>query len=108
MKPTTFARLLAYSEMAVGVALLAPMVPSTVAGGCADRVRCQPHGNVLQDPLHDPGRRHRSQPEGTALAKDIWLVGAGLTLLSQGIAGAAKSNAKALSKSLRKAAPFTD
>jgi hypothetical protein len=48
----------------------------------------------------------RPSKEGTAVAKDIWLVGAGLTLLSQGLAGAAKSEAKAVKKSIRKASPL--
>ena len=38
--------------------------------------------------------------------KDVWLVGAGLTLLSQGIAGTVKSDAKALKKGIRKASPL--
>lgn len=32
MKPNSFAQLLSYSEIALGAALLAPMVPATVAG----------------------------------------------------------------------------
>ena len=103
MKPTTFARLLAYSEMAVGVALLAPMVPSTVAGAALTGFGASLLGMYFKTPSMTRDDGIRPSQEGTALAKDIWLVGAGLTLLSQGIAGAAKSNAKALSKSLRKA-----
>lgn len=108
MKPTTFAQLLAYSEMAVGVALLAPMVPSTVAGAALTGFGVSLMGMYFKTPSMTRDDGIRPSQEGTALAKDIWLVGAGLTLLSQGITGAAKSNAKALSKSLRKAAPFTD
>lgn len=103
MKPTTFAQLLAYSEMAVGVALLAPMVPSTVAGAALTGFGASLLGMYFKTPAMTQDDGIRPSQEGTALAKDIWLVGAGLTLLSQGIAGAAKSNAKALSKSLRKA-----
>jgi hypothetical protein len=50
----------------------------------------------------------RPSQEGIGVAKDVWLVGAGLTLLTQGIAGAAKAGAKTSKKALRKAAPFTD
>ncbi len=43
----------------------------------------------------------------TALAKDAWLVGAGLTLLSQGLARKARRKARATGKRIREAAPFT-
>ena len=108
MKPTTFARLLAYSEMAVGAALLAPMVPSTVAGAALTGFGAGLMGMYFKTPSMTRDDGIRPSQEGTALAKDIWLVGAGLTLLSQGVAWAAKSNAKAVSKGVRKAAPFTD
>ena len=41
------------------------------------------------------------------MAKDVWLVGAGLTLLSQGITAAARSGAKSSRRALRKASPLS-
>ena len=107
MKPASFARLLAYSEIALGAALLAPMVPATVAGAGLTGFGASLIGMYLKndDMTLDDGIR--PSQAGTAVAKDVWLVGAGLTLLTQGIAGAAKSGARATKKSLRKATPFT-
>ena len=107
MQPTTFVKVLAYSEIAVGAALLAPMVSSTVAGAALTGFGASLVGMYFKTPAMTLDDGIRPSQEGTAVAKDIWLVGAGLTLLSQGIAGTAKSEAKAAKKSLRKAAPFT-
>ncbi len=108
LKPSTFARVLAYSEMAVGAALLAPKVSSTVAGAALTGFGASLMGMYFTTPSMTLDDGIRPSQEGMSLAKDMWLVGAGLTLLSQGIAGAAKSNAKAMGKGLRKAAPVTD
>ena len=107
MQPTTFVKVLAYSEIAVGAALLAPMVSSTVAGAALTGFGASLVGMYFKTPAMTLDDGIRPSQEGTAVAKDIWLVGAGLTLLSQGIAGTAKSEARAAKKSLRKAAPFT-
>lgn len=107
MEPTRFARLLAYSEIAVGAALLAPMVPATVAGAALTGFGTSLVGMYLKTDSMTLDDGIRPSQDGIAVAKDVWLVGAGLTLLSQGIAGAAKSRVKASKKSLRKAAPFT-
>ena len=108
MKPKSFARLLAYSEIAVGTALLAPMVPATVAGAALTGLGASMMGMYFKTPSMTLDDGIRPSQEGTAVAKDVWLVGAGLTLLSQGIAGAAKSGVKTSKKAMRKAAPFTD
>lgn len=107
MEPKTFAQLLAYSEIAVGTALLTPMVPATVAGAALTGFGASLMGLYLKTPSMTLDDGIRPSQEGTAVAKDIWLVGAGLTLLSQGIAGAAKSGLKGSKKALVKAAPFT-
>ena len=123
MKPAKFAQLLAYSEIAVGAALLTPMVPATVAGTALTGFGAGLVGMYLKTPSMTLDDGIRPSQEGTAVAKDMWLVGAGLTLLSQGVLGAAKSGVKtskkalrksgtkaskkASGKALRKAAPFT-
>lgn len=107
MKPTSFAKLLAYSEIALGAALLAPMVPATVAGAGLTAFGSGLVGMYLKTPSMTMDDGIRPSQEGTAVAKDVWLVGAGLTLLTQGIAASAKSGVRASKRSLRKATPFT-
>lgn len=107
MKPKTFAQLLAYSEMGVGAALLAPMVSATAAGAALTGFGTALMGMYFSTPGMTQDDGVRPSQEGTAVAKDVWLVGAGLTLLTQGIVGAAKSEAKALTKSVRKASPLS-
>ena len=108
MKPTSFARLLAYSEIAVGAALLAPMVPATVAGAALTGFGSSLVGMYLRTPSMTLDDGIRPSQEGVGLAKDVWLVGAGLTLLSQGIVGATKSGLKSSKRAVQKAVPFTD
>jgi uncharacterized membrane protein YphA (DoxX/SURF4 family) len=107
MEPTKFARLLAWSEIGVGAALLAPMVPATVAGAALTGFGSSLVGMYLRTPSMTLDDGIRPSQEGTAIAKDVWLVGAGLTLMTQGIASAAKSGAKASKRALKKASPLT-
>jgi hypothetical protein len=107
MKPQSFAQLLAYSEIAVGAALLTPMVPATVAGAALTGFGASLVGMYLKTPSMTLDDGIRPSPDGIAVAKDVWLVGAGLTLLSQGLLGAAQSRVKSSTKAIRKAAPFS-
>ena len=107
MEPKKFATLLAYSEIGVGAALLLPMVPSTVAGAALTGFGGSLMGMYFTNPAMTQDDGIRPSAEGTALAKDSWLVGAGLTLLTQGLAWKAKKKAQATGKKLREAAPFT-
>ena len=81
MDATEFAQLLSRAEIALGVALLAPFVPSRLAGAALTAFG----GSLLSLYLRTPGMRQegsiRPTQAGTALAKDVWLVGAGLSLL---------------------------
>ncbi len=105
MKPQSFAQLLAYSEIAVGATLLAPTVSATVAGAALTGFGASLMGMYFKTPSMTMDDGIRPSQEGTAVAKDVWLVGAGLTLLSQGITGAAKSGVKSSTKAIRKASP---
>ena len=107
MEPKKFARVLALSEIGLGAALLAPMVPATVAGAALTGFGGSLIGMYLKTPSMTLDDGVRPSQEGTAVAKDIWLVGAGLTLLSQGITAAAKSGAKSSRRALRKASPLS-
>ncbi|MFG1954399.1 hypothetical protein [Micromonospora sp. NPDC048830] len=79
--PDRFARLLSRGEMALGAALLAPFVPSLLAGLGLTAFGA----GLLQLYLRTPGMREpgslRPTQQGIGLAKDVWLVGAGLTLV---------------------------
>lgn len=105
MEPQKFTKLLAYSEIAVGAALLAPMVPATIAGAALTGFGASLVGMYLRTPEMTMDDGIRPSPDGLSLAKDTWLVGGGLTLLTQGLWGAAKSGAKASKKAVRRATP---
>jgi hypothetical protein len=81
MDSTEFAQLLSRGEIALGTMLLLPFVPSRLAGAALTAFG----GSLLSLYLRTPGMRQddsiRPTQAGTALAKDVWLVGAGLTLL---------------------------
>lgn len=107
MQPADFAKLLAYSEIGVGVALLAPMIPATVAGAALTGFGAGLIGMYFKTPSMTMDDGIRPSQEGTAVAKDVWLLGAGLTLLSQGVAGIAKSGVKTSRRAMRKASRAT-
>lgn len=119
MKPKDFAELLAYGEIALGAALLAPMVPSTVAGTALAGFGAGLVGMYLRTPGMTREDGIRPTEAGTGVAKDVWLVGAGLTLATQGalsgvraVAKSAAKGAKGVASSVaegaRSAVPFTD
>lgn len=81
MRPDQFTRTLALSEVVLGSLLLTPRVPSRLAGAALTAFA----GGLIGLYLRTPGmrREHSLRPtrEGIALAKDWWLLGAGVALL---------------------------
>jgi hypothetical protein len=81
LKPADFARLLAVSEIALGSALLLPVVPAGVVGAGLAAFS----GGLLGMYAKTPGMRKEGSPfpsqQGTPLAKDIWMAGIGLGLV---------------------------
>jgi uncharacterized membrane protein YphA (DoxX/SURF4 family) len=85
MEPATFLRRLSMAEMAVGGLLLAPFVPTAVAGaaptvfsgGFVTMYLCTPA-------LRKPGSIWPSQ-QGMAISKDSWMLGIGLGLLADAL-----------------------
>jgi hypothetical protein len=76
-----FARALAVGEMALGAALLLPAVPNRLAGAALTAFSGGLLGLYWRTPgMHEPGDA-RPTADGTALAKDVWLLGIGLALL---------------------------
>ncbi|UKY53475.1 DoxX family membrane protein [Streptomyces inhibens] len=77
-----FTRLLACSEIAVGSALLAPLVPTRLAGLALTGFSSGLVGLYLRLPgMRKPGSLLPTQ-EGIVLAKDSWMLGIGLGFLS--------------------------
>jgi hypothetical protein len=87
VSPATFGRALSAGEIALGAALVTPFVPATVAGAGLTAFG----GGLLQMYLNTPGMteegsRVRPSQDGIAIAKDVWLVGAGVTMVLSGLA----------------------
>jgi uncharacterized membrane protein YkgB len=81
-----FAKLLSAGEIALGVALLLPFVPSALAGAGLTAFGAGLVQLYLKTPgMHEEGSLKPTQ-QGTAIAKDVWLLGAGLTLLLDDLA----------------------
>lgn len=79
--PDVFATGLSSSEVALGTALLAPVVPSWLAGAALTAFGL----GLNRLYWNAPGLRQegdvRPTDDGKAVAKDIWLTGIGLALL---------------------------
>lgn len=82
VQPPVFLKALAAGEIALGTALLIPVVPSSKAG--AGLVAFS--GGLLGLYAKTPGMRDGIRPtqQGTAIAKDVWLLGIGTSLLIDG------------------------
>lgn len=76
-----FAKLLAAGEIATGAVLLAPFVPAAVAGVALSGFA----GALLGLYAKTPGMRREGSiwptEQGTGLAKDVWMLGIGLSLV---------------------------
>ena len=82
IEPPKFLKLLAVSEIAVGSALLLPVVPAAVAGAALVGFSAGLLGLYVRTPGMRRGRFDpRSTPEGLPISKDVWMLGAGLSLL---------------------------
>jgi hypothetical protein len=91
LKPADFARLLAISEVALGSALLLPVVPASLAGAGLTAFSGGLLGMYLRTPgLHQEGSV-RPTHQGTAIAKDVWMLGIGLGLVIDSLTSAGTS-----------------
>ena len=81
LKPKDFVRLLSVAEIALGSALLLPVVPTAAAGAGLTAFSA----GLLGMYLHTPGMTKedgiRPSRQGTALAKDVWMLGIGVGLV---------------------------
>ena len=86
IEPPKFLKLLAVSEIAVGSALLLPVVPAAVAGAALVGFSAGLLGLYVRTPGMRRGRLDpRSTPQGLPISKDVWMLGAGLGLLVDGL-----------------------
>jgi hypothetical protein len=83
--PEQFVRGLSTAEILIGGALLTPFVPTAAAGALLTGFS----GGLLGLYLKTPGMRKEGSlaptEQGLSLAKDSWLVGIGIGLLSRGV-----------------------
>jgi hypothetical protein len=83
--PERFARILSTGEIALGAALLIPFVPSALVGAALAGFSA----GLVQLYLKTPGMRQpgsiKPTQDGMGLAKDVWLLGSGLTLFLDGL-----------------------
>lgn len=85
LPPKQFVRLLAMSEVGTGAALLAPFVPTGVAGAALSAFSGGLLAMYARTPaMHLPGSIWPSQA-GTAVSKDVWMFGIGLGFLADAL-----------------------
>ncbi|WP_017612359.1 hypothetical protein [Nocardiopsis salina] len=81
IEPVPFAKLVSASEIALGTALLLPVVPTKVAAAGLTAFGAAFVGLYLRTPGMRRPNSIRPSEEGLAIAKDVWMFGAGLSLL---------------------------
>jgi hypothetical protein len=81
LEPKQFTRILAVGEIASGAALLIPVVPAALAGLGLSVFATGLIGLYLKTPGMRREGSLRPTEQGTVLAKDVWLLGIGLSLV---------------------------
>jgi hypothetical protein len=80
IEPPKFVRALAIGEIGVGSVLLTPIIPAWIAGAVLTGFA----GSLLRMYLKTPGMTKpdgiRPTQQGTAISKDVWMLGSGLEL----------------------------
>lgn len=86
IEPVKFLRLLAGAEIGIGTALLLPVVPAALAGVALTGFSAGLLGLYLRTPGMRRGAKDpRATPQGLTISKDIWMLGAGLGLVIDGV-----------------------
>jgi hypothetical protein len=86
LEPKPFLKALAATEIGLGTALLLPVVPASLAGAGLTAFAAGLLGLYLRTPGMRRGPRDlRSTPAGLPISKDVWMLGAGLALLIDGL-----------------------
>jgi uncharacterized membrane protein YphA (DoxX/SURF4 family) len=76
-----FVKALAVGELALGTALIVPLVPGLLAGAGLTTFALGTVGLYLNTPGMREEGGIRPTEQGIPLAKDFWMVGAGLTMM---------------------------
>ena len=82
LRPEQFTKLLAAGEITLGTALLTPFVSSTLVGAGLTAFSAGLLGLYLKVPGMRQQGSIRPTEDGLALSKDSWLLGIGLSLLT--------------------------
>ncbi len=91
--PERFLKMLAAGEVVTGVLLLAPFVPNALAGVALTGFSGSLLAMYARTPsLRKPGSVWPS-PAGIAVSKDVWMLGIGLGLLTDGARRASRTAA---------------
>ncbi len=79
--PPRFLRMLSIGEMSIGALLLAPLVPTFIAGAALTGFSAGLLGLYARTPgMRKPDSIWPTQ-QGIAISKDVWMLGIGLSLL---------------------------
>lgn len=102
--PKTFTTVLAGSEVALGAALLVPVLPRTVVAAGFTAFSAGLVGLYLRTPaLHRGPGDYRPNQDGVGIAKDVIMLGAAASFLLDAVGSKAKKSAKKASKKANKA-----
>lgn len=85
LDPETFVKLLSTGEIALGTALLLPVVPSVLAGAALTGFSAGLLGVYARTPGMTKEGSVLPTEQGIALAKDVWMAGIGLDLVLDGL-----------------------
>lgn len=100
LDPGLFTRILGASEVALGAALLTPMVSPGLAGAALTAFS----GGLLGLYMRTPGMREadgiRPSQDGMALAKDVWMASIGAALMLDAAGQRVRGVGRALPKAL--------
>ena len=82
--PATFLKVLSAAEVGIGAALLTPFIGNRLAGAALTAFSGSLLGMYLRTPaLHKEGSIWPTRA-GTAISKDVWMLGIGVGLLADG------------------------
>ena len=82
LTPQQFVKALSTGELVVGAALVLPVVPAELAGVALTGFAAGLLGLYLRTPGMRQKGSLRPTKQGIALAKDIWLLGVGMSLIA--------------------------
>lgn len=104
MQPAQFGKALSTGEMALGAALLTPFVSPFKAGAALTAFSAATLQMYRKTPILTQSDGIRPTQAGTVIAKDVWLLGAGLALMLDGLTDGARGAAKSTKRSAKRSA----